>query len=89
MTEPERLRAFVNGTAVEVQRGATVLDAVRALDPGAADEVASGNRAIADSRGLVIDAATPATGGAVLRVVSARAKRAGDSASDVATDSAG
>jgi hypothetical protein len=78
MTEPARLRAFVNGAAVEVAHGATVLDAVRAADPAAADEIAAGTRAIADSRGLVIDASTPATGGAVLRVVSARAKRAGD-----------
>lgn len=80
MTEPPRLRAFVNGAAVEVARGATVLDAVRAADPDAADEVASGARAIADSRGIVIEPATLATGGAVLRVVSARARRRGDPA---------
>ena len=80
MTEPDQLRAFVNGAAVSVDHGATVLDAVRAADSGAADEVAAGTRAIADSRGVVIDATTPVTGGAVLRVVSARAKRAGDAA---------
>ena len=54
MTEPERFRAFVNGTAVEVAHGATALDAVRAADTTAADEVAAGTRAVADSRGLVI-----------------------------------
>ena len=75
MTEPLTLRAFVNGTGIDVPHGATVLDAVRVADAAAADEVAAGARAIADSRGLVIDAATPVTGGAVLRVVSARAKR--------------
>ena len=75
MTEPELLRAFVNGTAVSVARGSTVLDAVRAAEPTAADEVAAGTRAIADSRGLAIDSSTLTTGGAVLRVVSARAKR--------------
>ncbi|MCX5755150.1 MAG: hypothetical protein NTX19_03385 [Gemmatimonadetes bacterium] len=78
MTEPERLRAFVNGAAVEVTRGGTALDAVRAADSAAADEVAAGTRAVADSRGLVIDASTPVTGGAVFRVVSPKAKRAGD-----------
>lgn len=75
MTEPLTFRAFVNGIGIDAPHGATVLDAVRVADPAAADEVAAGTRAIADSRGLVIDAATPVTGGAVLRVVSARAKR--------------
>lgn len=78
MTEPHQLRAFVNGAAVSVDHGATVLDAVRAADAVAAGEVAGGTRAIADSRGLVIDATTLVTGGAVLRVVSPKAKRAGD-----------
>lgn len=76
MGEPEQLRAFVNGTAVDVRRGSTLLDVVRAADPALADAVAAGTRAIADSRGLVIDPSTAATGGAVLRVVSARAKKA-------------
>lgn len=80
MAEPERLRAFVNGTAVDVDRGATLLDAVRALDAVLADAVAAGTRAIADSRGLVVDALTPVTGGAVLRVVSSNARRAGEPA---------
>ena len=87
MTEPLTLRAFVNGTGIDVPHGATVLDAVRVADAAAADEVAAGARAIADSRGLVIDAATPVTGGAVLRVVSARAKR-GAPASDVSPSGA-
>lgn len=75
MTEPQTLRAFVNGTGIDVPYGATVLDAVRAADPAAAEAVAAGTRAIADSRGLAIDSSTAVTGGAVLRVVSARAKR--------------
>ena len=76
MTEPKQLRAFVNGTAVYVALGATVLDAVRAADPAAAREVEAFTRAIADSRGLVIDAETVVTGGVVLRVVSSRAPKA-------------
>jgi len=76
MAEPERLRAFVNGSAVEVDRGATLIDAVRAADAALAAAVAAGTRAIADSRGLVVDQTLPVTGGAVLRVVSASARRA-------------
>ena len=77
MTAPVRdLRAFVNGVGVNVPPGATILEAVRATDSALADEVAGGRRAIADSRGLVVDPTTPVTGGAVLRVVSSRAKRA-------------
>jgi hypothetical protein len=78
VTGPATLRAFVNGAGVSVPHGATILDAVRASDPSLADEVAAGTRAIADSRGLVVDSATLVTGGAVLRVVSAKAKRADD-----------
>jgi hypothetical protein len=75
MTEPEALRVFVNGTALQVPRGSTVLDAVRVLDPGAATDVAARARAVADGRGLPIDPTTPVTGGMVLRIVSARALR--------------
>lgn len=76
MSEPTTLRAFVNGTGVSVRHGATLLDAVRAADPALADAVLGGSRAIADSRGLVVDSTTPLTGGAVLRVVSGKARRA-------------
>jgi hypothetical protein len=73
---PSQLRAFVDGTAVTVTRGATLLDAVRAADPALADAIAAGTRAVADSRGLVVDHGLPVSGGTVLRVVSARARRA-------------
>ncbi|HLA89336.1 MAG TPA: hypothetical protein VJL28_02755 [Gemmatimonadaceae bacterium] len=73
MTEPELIRVFVNGSPVDLPRGATALDAVRALDAAAADGVATRVRAIADSRGLAVDPAAPVWGGTVLRVVSARA----------------
>ena len=77
MTEPETLRAFVNGTALSLARGATVLDAVRAFDPLEAAAAASGTRAVTDSRGLPVPLDTPLGGGAVLRIVSARALREG------------
>lgn len=76
MSGPTSLRAFVNGTGVNVPPGATILDAVRAADPALGAAVDDGSRAIADSRGLVVDSSTPVTGGAVLRVVSSKAKRA-------------
>ena len=75
MTEPDTLRAFVNGTALSLPRGSTALDAVRALDSAVADAVAAGERAVTDSRGLPAPLDTPLAGGAVLRVVSSRALR--------------
>ncbi|HVZ48250.1 MAG TPA: hypothetical protein VG916_05675 [Gemmatimonadaceae bacterium] len=78
MGEPAHLRAFVDGKAVDVPRGASLLAAVRAADAALADAVSAGTRAIADSRGLVVEPSLPVTGGAVLRVVSPRARRAGD-----------
>ena len=70
MTDP--LVVFVNGAAVRVPAGATVLDAVAAHDAAAAAEVRAGARAVADSRGIVVDPATTLTGGFVMRLVSAR-----------------
>jgi hypothetical protein len=73
MTEPSQLRVFVNGTALFVPHGATALDAVRALDPALAEAVAAAERALTDSRGLPVAHGSAATGGAVYRIVSARA----------------
>ena len=75
MTEPELLRAFVNGKALEVPRGATILDAVRAFDPDEAVAVATGTRAVTDSRGLPVAVDAVVHGGTVLRLVSSRALR--------------
>jgi hypothetical protein len=71
----ESLRVFVNGQGVSVPQGSTVLDAVRAVDPEAAGAVEAGTRAVADSRGIVVPASTPVTGGYVMRLVSARQLR--------------
>jgi hypothetical protein len=75
MTEPAKIRVFVNGTALSVEPGHTVLDAVRVFGTVEADEVAAGTRAVTDSRGLPIALESMVTGGAVLRIVSARALR--------------
>lgn len=68
----ETLTVFVNGAALRLAPGSTVLDAVAAADPAAAEAVRGGTRAVADSRGLVVAPETPLTGGFVMRVVSAR-----------------
>ena len=80
MTEPETVRVFVNGKAQSVAHGATILDAIRALDPAEADAVAAGTRAATDSRGLPVAHDAPVSGGMVLRIVSSRALRATEGA---------
>lgn len=69
------LRVYVNAAGITVPAGATALDAVRAHDPAAAAAVTSGERVITDSRGLPITPDTPAHGGAIYRLASARALR--------------
>lgn len=73
------IRVFVNASGVDVPAGATAIDAVRAFDSGAADEVSGGKRLITDSRGLPIDASTPMNAGSILRLI---AKRDRGAASD-------
>lgn len=74
MSEP--VTVFVNARAVRVPPGATVLDAVRAFDPAEGDAFAAGTRGVTDSRGLPVSPAGPVHGGAIFRLVSARAARA-------------
>ena len=69
------LRVYVNAAGLTVPAGATALDAVRAHDPAVADAVVKGDRVITDSRGLPIAPDTPAHGGAIYRLASARALR--------------
>ena len=71
MTEP--LTVFVNSRAVHVPAGATVLEAVRAFDPAEGDALSAGSRAVTDSRGLPAAIDAPVFGGAIFRLVSARA----------------
>jgi hypothetical protein len=69
------LRVYVNGSGLSLPAGSTALDAVRAQDPTAAAAVVAGDRVITDSRGLPIASDTPAHGGAIYRLASARALR--------------
>ena len=76
MTAPQHtVRVFVGATGISVPAGCTALDAVRAADASAADDVATGRRLITDSRGLPTDPGAPVHGGAIYRLVSARALR--------------
>ena len=69
------VRVFINAAGVDVPEGATALDAVRLWDAAAARDVQAGRRALADSRGLPAAPDTPVYGGAIFRLVSARAAR--------------
>lgn len=73
MTEP--VTVFVNARAVKVPSDATVLDAVRAFDAAEGDAFAAGTRGVTDSRGLPVAPTGPVHGGAIFRLVSARAVR--------------
>ena len=68
-------RVFVNGTALDVPRGATTLDAIRQWDAAAADEVGRGASLVTDSRGLPAVPDAPIQAGAIFRVIPARANR--------------
>jgi hypothetical protein len=76
------MRVYVNSTGLDVPDGATALDAVRAWNAAAADDVAVGERVIADSRGLPAEPDSPAHGGAIYRVLPARRRRDDDEPSD-------
>ena len=76
------MRVYVNSTGLDVPPGATALDAVRAWNEAAADEVALGDRVIADSRGLPASPDTPAHGGAIYRVLPARRRADAEEPSD-------
>ena len=77
---PPTLRVFVNERAVEVPRGASVADAVRALDAAAADAVAAGDRSVTDGRGLPVDAQGATHAGAIYRLIPARRPASADDA---------
>jgi hypothetical protein len=72
----DMIRAYVNGKGVDVPAGASAIDAVRAWDPAAADQVLSGERALTDSRGLPLEPASVLVGGSIMRLVSGRRRGA-------------
>ncbi len=68
------VRVFVDGAGLDVPRGATALDAVRARSAAAADAVRAGSRVITDSRGLPVAPDVPVVAGAIFRLVAGRAR---------------
>jgi len=77
MTE-SRVRVFVNAAPVDVDRGATALECVRAWRESEAAEVASGTRRITDSRGLGVTATSAAQAGSIYRTVSSKGQARDD-----------
>ncbi|HEX6313376.1 MAG TPA: hypothetical protein VFZ73_00895 [Gemmatimonadaceae bacterium] len=72
----DSIRAYVNGKGVDVPAGASALDAVRAFDPAMAEQVAAGDRALTDSRGLPLESSAVLNGGSIIRIVSGRRRGA-------------
>jgi hypothetical protein len=73
----DTVRIYINGRPIDVDAGATILEAVEAWDEIQAVAVRSGERMITDSRGIVTANATPVHNGAIFRIVRAR-QSAGD-----------
>ena len=53
---PDSLRVYVNERGVSVPHGSVAVDAVRALFPDLAADVAAGRQRLTDSRGLPVEA---------------------------------
>lgn len=70
------IRAYVNGHGVDVPAGASAIVAVRIWDSVAADQVAAGERALTDSRGLPLEPSSPLVAGSIVRIVSGRRRGA-------------
>ena len=70
------IRAYVNGRGVDVPAGASAIDAVRAWDVAAAEQVVAGDRALTDSRGLPLEPSAILTAGSIIRLVSGRRRGA-------------
>ena len=68
----ETVRVYINARPVEVDAGATALQAVEAWDETQASAVRNGERMITDSRGIVTANDTPVHNGAIFRIVRAR-----------------
>ena len=75
----ETVRVYINARPVEVDAGATALQAVEAWDETQAAAVRNGERMITDSRGIVTANDTPVHNGAIFRIVRARQPDADES----------
>jgi hypothetical protein len=75
VSEVATIRVYINGRGVDAASGGCALDAVRVWDAQVAAEIEGGRRALADSRGLPLDPATPVFSGLIMRIVSNREDR--------------
>ncbi len=67
------MRVYLNEQGVTVPERSTVLDVVRLVDPGLADQVVAGNAVCTDGRSVTCAPGDVLTAGSILRVrVSAR-----------------
>lgn len=69
------VRVYINAQAIDVPRGSTVEDALRAWNADEAVAVARGERAVRDSRGLPASLTDAVGPGSILRVVGSRAAK--------------
>lgn len=69
----DQVRCFVNDVPVSVAAGASVLEAIRASDPGLAARIGAGEGQVTDARGLPLAPETPVGPGTIIRaIISAR-----------------
>lgn len=76
------VRVYFNGRGVDAPVDASALDALALFDMTLADAVRGGTRTLADSRGLSVDVGSAVYGGAIFRVVSARAAKSASDGAD-------
>jgi hypothetical protein len=63
------MRVFVNAVSLEVERGADVRAAVRALDPALEGKLSDGSAFATDARGIEVAPEAPLSEGSIVRVV--------------------
>ena len=68
------IRVFINATAVDVEAGSTVRDALRTHDAAMETSAVGGAALVTDARGIEVPLDAPLAAGSILRVI-VRARR--------------
>ena len=74
----DTVRVFVNTDVVDLPAGATVADAVRAIDQSILDRIADGVAFVTDGRGIALEPSAPLASGAIIRLGVRAGTRSGD-----------
>jgi hypothetical protein len=74
----DTVRVFVNTDVVDLPVGATVADAVRAIDQSILDRITDGGAFITDGRGIALEPSAPLVSGAIIRLGVRARKRSTD-----------